>query len=171
VVRAKPWRAGCRALLLAAGLLLARPRAGETHPLHTTITELSEDRPRGTVRAVIRVFADDFRTSMLRAGGRVAPPSADPAWSAAVAGHAQRGFALSAAGRPIMLRGCGVKRAGELLWICLEGTAASGLAGISARNGLLTELFPDQVNIVQATVGGARRSMLFTARDGIKLLR
>ena len=44
---------------MVIGLLFA-VLALNAHPLHTTITELTEDRSRGVVRATIRVFGDDF---------------------------------------------------------------------------------------------------------------
>jgi hypothetical protein len=34
----------------------------------------------------------------------------------------------------------------------------------------LSEVFADQVNIVQASYGGARRTLLFTPRDVMKAL-
>ncbi len=46
-----------------------------------------------------------------------------------------------------------------------------GLATLAVRNAVMSELFEDQVNVVQAVVAGARRSLLFTRGDGAKPLR
>jgi hypothetical protein len=59
---------------------------------------------------------------------------------------------------------------GELLWICVEAASAEGLAPLRVYNGMLSDLFDDQVNVVQGTVGGARRSVLFTKGDRAKAL-
>ena len=126
------------------------------HPLHTTITELVEDRPHGVVRATIRVFADDFGKA------RGNKPELD---------YVMSKFSLTdRAGRSLPLRSCGTRSTGELLWICVEATSADGLAVLKVHNGMLSDLFDDQVNVVQGTVGGARRSLLFIKGDLAKPL-
>jgi hypothetical protein len=159
-------------LALAAVIVLStavRPSVAEAHPLHSTITELTEDRAHGLVRATVRVFADDFGTAVSRAAhGRVSPASG-AAWDAAVAAYATSVFGLQdAQGRPIALRSCGIRRTGDLLWVCLEGTASQPLASLRVRSAVLCDLFDDQVNVVQGTAGGERRSLLFVRGDGYK---
>jgi hypothetical protein len=142
------------------------------HPLHSTITELVEDRAHGVVRATIRVFADDFGTAVARmAKGRVSPASG-AAWDAAVAAYSSAAFGLQdAQGRPIATRSCGVKRTGDLLWLCLEAPTTQPLATLRVRNAVLCDLFEDQVNVVQATVASERRSLLFVRGDSYKTVR
>ena len=116
------------------------------HPLHTTITELTEDRSHGMVRATIRVFADDLGKAR---GGR--PELA----------YVVSKFAFTDRnGRPLPLRSCGTRRTGGLLWICVEAPSIEGLAPLRVYNIMLNDLFDDQVNVVQGAVGGARRSLL-----------
>jgi hypothetical protein len=135
-------------------LLLAL--AFSAHPLHTTMTELAEDRSHGLVRATIRVFADDFGKA------RGVKPELDYVSSA---------FAfIDRSGRPLALRSCGTRSTGDLLWICVEATSADGLVALKVRNDMLSNLFDDQVNVVQGTIGGARRSLLFIKGDRPKPL-
>jgi len=42
---------------------------------------------------------------------------------------------------------------------------------LQVRNVMLCELYEDQVNVVQSTVAGARRSLLFVRGDPFKPLR
>jgi hypothetical protein len=121
------------------------------HPLHTTMTELTEDRTHGTVRATIRVFADDF--------GKARGTKPELAYVSSTFAFTDRN------GRQLVLRSCGTRSTGELLWICIEATSADGLAALRVRNGMLSDLFDDQVNVVQGSVAGARRSLLFTKGD------
>ncbi len=58
------------ALLLSAALAIGPANGIAAHPLHTTMAEVTIDRPRGTLRVVVRVFADDFGTAARRAPGR-----------------------------------------------------------------------------------------------------
>ena len=120
------------------------------------MTELTEDRAAGIVRATIRVFADDFG----KAKGRTSELSY----------VASRFSFTDRSRRPLVLRSCGTRSTGELLWICVEATSAEGLAALHVHNGILSNLFDDQVNVVQGTVGGVRRSLLFTKGDSPKPL-
>jgi hypothetical protein len=132
---------------MVAALVLAMALA---HPIHSTLTELSEDRTRGVVRASIRVFADDYE----RAPGRVASSFAF----------------VDRAGRALTTASCGIRRSGEVYWICLESASPGGLGGLKVRAAMLCDLYQDQVNVVQGTVAGAHRSLLFTRGDGLKAL-
>jgi hypothetical protein len=104
----------------------------------------------------IRVFADDFGKARGRTSGL---------------DYVASKFAFTdRSGRPLALRSCGTRSTGELLWICVEATCADGLVALRVRNGILSDLFDDQVNVVQGTVAGARRSLLFTRGDPPKPL-
>lgn len=158
-----------RALLFAVALL-ATPRPATAHPLHSTITEISENRANGTVRATIRVFADDFGAAVSRSlrGGTV---SAGAAWDAAAFAYIASSFVLTdGARRPLAVRSCGIRRSADLFWVCIETTSTTALASLTVRNRVLCDVWDDQVNVVQATVAGARRSVLFTKGDGSKPL-
>lgn len=154
------------AVLAGVGALLGAPRPLAAHPLHTTITELTEDRARGTVRAVIRVFADDFGTVVSR-HARGKPPS-----DAAAFAYTMASFSFTdGGGRPLAARPCGIRRTTDLVWLCLEAAAPAGLASLGVRNAVLCDLYDDQVNVVQGVVNGSRRSILFTRGDRAKTLR
>lgn len=163
-----------RTAVLSVALLgaLAAARHADAHPLHSTITELVLDPTRGTVRATIRVFADDLRSAVMRtARGRSVPPGG-PAWDAAVLAYATSVVSLrNARGETLALRHCAMRRSGDLVWLCLEGEVARDSGVLQVRNTLLCELYEDQVNVVQGTIGGTRRSLLFVRGDRFKPLR
>jgi len=166
-------RARSLAALLALTLASAgAPRPLDAHPLHSTITELVDDRAHDVVRATIRVFADDFGAAVMHAArGRVSP-SSGAAWDAAVAAYAGSAFGIQdAQGHPLPIRPCGVRRTGDLLWLCLEAASAQPLSSLRVRNTVLCDLFEDQVNVVQATVATERRSLLFVRGDSFKPVR
>ena len=166
LARAPRWARGavsCLALLLAA----ARPAF--VHPLHTTLAELSYDPAARVLSVSLRVFADDFAAAVTgrtgaRAGGAMPPDSA-------MFRYVSERFGVAAPGAgAVALRWCGVRRAGDVLVLCLRATAVRPLAGAHVRSALLNEVFADQVNLVQASYGGRRQMLLFTPRDGVKRL-
>lgn len=69
---------------------------------------------------------------------------------------------------PIALIPCGVNRAKDMLHFCFKSKGA--LKGIRIRNTLMTELFGDQVNVVQSVIGQKRSSRLFVKGDGLKAI-
>jgi len=72
------------------------------------------------------------------------------------------------AGRVLSLASCGGKRVGDLMWICFHTSAPSGPAGFQVADKILFDLYADQINIVQATYGGKKVSLLFTHGDGCR---
>lgn len=150
------------ALAVAALALTAAPNTGDAHPLHTTLAEVTVDASRRTVRATVRLFADDLSAALAKS----APGSGG--LDARAAAYVASAFSLTADGLPVVLRSCGVHRTGDLLWVCLEGASPAVGGRLRARDPLLTEAFPDQINIVQ--VGAGRRSVVFLKGDRDKPL-
>lgn len=163
-------RRGLLVRVVLAATLLA-PATAHAHPLHTTITEITEDPARGVIRATIRVFADDFGTAVAKASRWRSAAQSGPAWDAAAFAYVASVFGFTdKAGRALSLRSCGTRRTTDLLWICVETDSRADARSTSLRNGVLCDLFDDQVNVVQGTLAGARRSLLFTRGDRAKKL-
>jgi hypothetical protein len=156
------WRAVGVVVALGVTLVLTSAPRIDAHPLHTTLTEVTVTPSSRAIRATVRLFEDDLAASMKRAG--------KPVENADVVTYVGAGFGMLDAGRPLPMRGCGVRRQSGVIWACFEATLASGVGEISLRNTLLGETFKDQVNIVQVVLGGAKRSLVFTRGDGAKRL-
>jgi hypothetical protein len=123
------------------------------HPLHTTMTELTVDEARHSVRGIVRVFADD-----------VADPSRADTYVA-------RTLAIASRSSRVALAPCGVRRQGDVLFVCVEGTFGGPARELRMSNALLCDRYSDQVNVVQVTIGRERRSLLFTRGDAAKALQ
>ena len=142
------------------GALVAVLGALTFHPLHTTLTQLAYRDRDHMVEATVRVFADDFRAAL----------RADVSDSAAVS-YLRSTFTLAdQAGRPLPIAWCGLRRTGDLLWLCLRAPVAPGLSGLRVYVALLFDRYADQINIVQASYAGRRAALLFTSGDAPKSL-
>ena len=143
-----------------AALALVLTTSLAPHPLHTTLTQLEYRAAAKTVRVTVRTFADDFTA----AAGGVADSMA--------ARYLRSTVTLTGRdGRPLSLAWCGVRRTGDLLWLCLEAPApSSGLAGMLIEARQLFERYGDQINIVQASYAGREVSLLFVRGDRAKAL-
>lgn len=139
------------------------------HPIHSTLTVVTH-APDGSVKAMIRVFADDWSDAVgQKHDGYVV--SLDTGFAVKTAAYLERRFVLSGKdGRRIRLAWCGVKQTGEVLWLCVGARSVGTLRGATVSNAILLERFSDQVNIVQVSYDGRRQSLLFTRAEAPKRL-
>jgi hypothetical protein len=136
------------AWLLTALVALLVPAAG--HPTHTSSAELVHKTD--SVRVAIRVFADDIGTV-----GAVRPYIGD------------RFDIIDRSGKVVPLEWAGTELAGDVVTIRMRGRIA-GLSGAKVDNRILTDRFPDQVNVVRATYDRRGATLVFTRGDGPKAL-
>ncbi|HEV2017391.1 MAG TPA: DUF6702 family protein [Gemmatimonadaceae bacterium] len=159
-----------RALLLLCVLLGSPLRVAAAHPIHMSFTEARYVDRNGTMQMWVRVFANDFAAAAARRSGiRLSRDSViDPAIGAA---YLTRNLQLVREdGHAVNLILCGVKRVNDMLSFCLQATAPEGMRKLKMRNSVMTELFGDQVNVVQTVDGSRRASRLFVQGDGLKPL-
>jgi hypothetical protein len=143
-------------------LFLALSPAGRLHPLHTTHTELEEEAP-GVIRIQVRAFTDD-----LFAAVRAREPVIN---DSGVARYLRGAMELRRPDGGIAgLTWVGIRRDGDVCLITLGAQLPGGLAGVAVRQTIHTELFSDQVNVVQARYAGRRVSLLFVPGDRSRTL-
>lgn len=148
--------------LLLRALLLSVLAAGNAyaHPIHTTLTRVSIEK--NVITFNVRVFADDFSATVAKFAGHAAPADSS-VLPAEVLRYARASILVTSVNSaPVVLESCGIKRSNELYWLCFRAAFPGGSSGARLRNQMLTELHPDQVNIVQLEPPAARRTMLFT---------
>jgi hypothetical protein len=149
---------------------LLAPTPAAAHPIHTSFAELVYDPAARAVTVSLRVFADDFSADVARRTGARVGADHVPPDAATFRYVVERFTVVTARGEALPFRWCGLRRAGIQLFICLRAPAAAAPAGGRVRSAILSDVFTDQVNIVQATVAGQRRTLLFTPGAGLKPL-
>ena len=152
--------------LLSAALLSSigvEAHRAVAHPMHTAVAEITYDSGTRTAAIRIRVFADDFTAALSQ--DRATP--SDSAMSRYVRGA----FALAdRSGRPLPIHWVGSAREGDVVVVHLRVTVPSGLAKGKVLSAILSERFPDQVNIVRASYDGRTITLLFTRGEPAKAL-
>jgi len=149
-------------------MLLAALAAPPAHPLHTTLTTVTWHGDRRELDVAVRTFTQDLADAVTRA-------SRSPAATGGVSDSAACRYATAAlsvrdaAGASLRVARCVTERAAEVTWIRLA-IPAERPVGLRLCNAFLFERFADQVNIVQADLAGATRTILFTTGDGPKPL-
>jgi hypothetical protein len=131
--------------------------------MHTSVTELRTDSG-GQIRVAVRLYADDLALA-------VGSPAALPSDSAVSRYVRSRLTITDRRGASVPLRWEGREPSGNAVVIRLAAALPVELGGARIENLLLTDRFPDQVNVVRATHAGRTATLLFTAGDGAKELR
>ena len=139
--------------------------AAFSHPLHTTLTEITTSAD-GSVQIVLRAFIDDFSAAVTRRPSPQGMPIPTPADSAAARYLGETVVLTDAGGQRVPLQVAGVRRTDDLVWITLRAPTLRSVAGARLTNRVLFERWDDQVNIVQTAIGAHRQTLLFTKRDG-----
>lgn len=151
------------------GLITTGVAVADAHPLHTSLGEVVFDPASNMLRLSIRVFVDDYFKAS-RALLRSHPPPAGSTASELLT-YARASFLVAGRdGKPIPLSSCGAKRVGDLMWLCFTVPAPNGPAGFEVADNILFDLYADQINIVQATLGSKKVNLLYTRGDGFKKL-
>lgn len=137
---------------------------GARHPMHTAVTEITCADACRQAEIGIKVFADDFGTVVTLIPGTAA---ADSMMSRYVHAHLTM---ADGSGRPLALRWSGARRDGDVIHLRLSAPPAAACPGARITNAILSDRFPDQINIVRATCGTRPITLLFTPGDGAKAL-
>lgn len=145
--------------------LVAVVRQAYSHPLHTTLTEITVSADGG-LELVVRAFVDDFAAAVSKRPVALPAATATPPDSAIARYVDSTLILVDAAGRRLPLWLAGVRRANELVWVSLRSPGTRAATGVRLTNRILFERFDDQVNIVQANLVGRRQTLLFTRREG-----
>jgi len=156
------WTAALSIVAAAFGAIATR---AYSHPLHTTLSEISIASD-GQLQIVLRAFVDDFSAAVTGHAGSMPAPVGTPSDSATARYLARAVSLRDASGRGVAFTFAGVRRRGDVVWVTLRATVTSGGVGACLTNRVLFERYDDQVNIVQTSIAGRRRTLLFTNRDG-----
>ena len=142
------------------GAVVAVIVALAAHPLHTTLTQVAYRDSDRTLELTVRAFADDFRAAL----------KADVTDSSAAAYLRSTVTVFDRTGRALPLAWCGLRHVGDAFLFCLRASAAQGPKGLRVHVSILFDRYSDQINIVQASVGGRRTALLFLSGDQPKPL-
>lgn len=149
-------------VMIASAFIARSPGLLNAHPLHTTISELTFDPASKAMRLSIRVFNEDLAAAIAKRSGASIQPKGAVADSAALSYVRKTISLVDQSGRALILTSCGSRPLNDLLVLCITTTATTGPSTLRLRQGMLVELYDDQVNVVQTRYGGRRRSLLFT---------
>jgi hypothetical protein len=132
------------------------------HPLHTTHTTMVATTD-GRFTLEIRAFTDDLHTAAIHQG-RAASDSL-------IARYVRSTVRVLVGDRPVTLTWEGMTPDGDVTRLRLSGRIGGNWAQVRVQQAMHTEIYADQVNVVQVRLPDQRRlSLLFTRGDPLRSL-
>ncbi|HEY4652283.1 MAG TPA: DUF6702 family protein [Pontibacter sp.] len=150
------WKLGIVAIVCLLGSFSA-----SAHDYHASITDIKFNPRTQSLQVAVKVFTDDLENALSkRSKSKV---SYD-------AGSATIKFELTK-GKPLKQQFIGSEEEADVVWLYFEVPVQSAsLSQLYIENAVLTELFNDQMNIVNLDYNGKMHSMLMQKSETGKKL-
>ena len=154
--------------IICMGMLLAIPilsSAWMPHKFYVSLTEIRYNAQSERLELSMRIFPDDLDRALLERSGiqtqlatKVEHENAD----SLIKAYLLESFSLQADGVEIAFSYLGKEPESDAIWCYLESGPLSAPQNLSIRHELLTEIFPDQVNIVQVYIESWNKGLLLS---------
>jgi hypothetical protein len=142
----------CTGILLAAMLLSS---AWMPHKFYVSLTEIRYNAQSERLELSMRIFPDDLDRALLE---KLEHEDADSLLKV----YLLESFKLQADGLEIAFSYLGKEAESDAIWCYLESGSLPEPKKLSIRHELLTEIFPDQVNIVQVYIENWNKGLLLS---------
>ena len=152
------------------------------HKVHVSVSQLEYNQKAQSVEIVLRVYADDLENALSQHAKRqvkLDPTTAnkDKRVVETVMAYLRDNFQLKdKAGRAVRLNWVGMEWQTDMYWLYVEGKMpavpanSNALEGAQLKNKVFSELFDDQVNIVNAKIQNKQFGLMFESKDGFKTI-
>lgn len=132
------------------------------HDFHSSLAEIHYNSASKSLEISLRVFSDDLESALTKANNRTIRIDESTAAEPLIAQYLNKHFSLldaRSARKPIIW--VGKELTVDVTWLYFEIPLTENLNGLKLHNSVLFELFSDQVNIVNISYQGQKRTYLF----------
>ncbi len=161
-----------RSLIVAIVCLLSSFTAS-AHDYHASITDIQFNPKTQSLQVAIKVFTDDLENALsVRNKSKVSYSASSDKVKQLLAGYMASTFRFELTkGKPLKQQFIGSEEEADVVWIYFEvPVKQASLKELYIENGVFTELFDDQMNIVNLDYKGDMHSMLLQKSDKGKKL-
>lgn len=151
-------------------LILSFFAPAQRHDFHTSLAEVHYNQAEQTLEVSLRVFTDDLESALSRENGGKAirvteDKTADPFIKNYLSG---RFSVIDGANRRKPVNLLGKEITVDVTWLYFEIRDVESLADKRLQNAVLTELFDDQINMVNFITPSGKRSFLFKSGETVQ---
>ncbi|MEM6626010.1 MAG: DUF6702 family protein [Pseudomonadota bacterium] len=151
--------------MLAAGL---NAPAALAHRTKTALTRISWSDASKTIQIIHRLHAHDAEFALATVSGTPAQDLGQTRTQARLALYVRDRFSLLHDGNLVDLEIVGAELEGAHILVYQEAAASAPMDALNVSNAVFHDVFPDQVNRVNISMGKGVRTLVFTASDGFK---
>jgi hypothetical protein len=142
------------------------------HKFHTSFAEADYNKQERALQITLRTFPDDLTNILTRRAGQ--PVSLDDKKRAAplTFAYLQEVFQLKdARGRAVKLSWVGMEAGVDNVWLYFEARMPTGVAGAQLSDGWLSDLYEDQINLVNIRAGERKLALTFEHSTGFQTIQ
>jgi hypothetical protein len=147
---------------------LVTPMMFFLHPFYVGVTEMQHNSTDHTLEISIKLFIEDFETSLNKNGSTTVDLAAprDPAKAnQLVADYIRQHFQIKLNGKPVKLEFVGYEKEKEAAWCYFQVNNVNEVSKLEVSNSLLYDSFDKQINLIHVTVNGQRKSTKLSYPD------
>jgi hypothetical protein len=131
------------------------------HPFYVSVTEIKHDAAANEVQVSCRIFADDLENVLKKQYKQpvdIIHPSNRAQTDSLVAAYVNKHLLITIDGKAVRLHYLGYKIEEEAAWCFLEAANIKTFKQIHVKNDILYTEHPNQINMIHALSGTARKS-------------
>lgn len=158
-------------LLLLIAFLATQPVSA--HDYHASITDVKYNPRTQNLEVAVKVFMDDLENALSRhAKTKVTYSSSSEQVKKYISDYLQSTLSFELEkGKPLKSKLLGSEEDVDVVWVYMEvPVQKASLAQLYVKNAILTDLFTDQMNIVNVNYKGETESVLMQRGDVTKKL-
>lgn len=152
-------------IILTALLVLG---AWAMHDFFVSITEIRYNAQRERFEISMRIFPDDLDRALLERNGihtQLATTLEHELADSLLMVYLMEDFSMEVDGQELELNYLGKEPESNAIWCYLESTRIRAPETMNIRNRILTEYFPDQVNIIQVYIGKWNKGLMLDRQE------
>ena len=153
-------------LLICGGWLM--------HEFYVSLTEIRYNAQNESFEVSMRIFPDDLDRALLERTSihtQLASELEHKEADSLLMVYLLEEFTMVVNGEELTLNYLGKEPESNAIWCYLESSKIAAPESITVRNTILTELFPDQVNIIQVYHEKWNKGMLLNRNESLGSLR
>jgi hypothetical protein len=157
-------------LIVSAFICILLTALVPAHEFHTSLAQVHYNQSNKSFEITLRVFTDDLEAALsLMNDSKVAIDA--PQAEKLIEQYLNKNFVLlDKQNKKKVLSFIGKEVEVDVTWIYAEVPLAEALSGLKLQNSILTELFNDQVNIVNFKYLTTVRTFMFKPRETVQSL-
>ena len=144
------------------------------HEFYVSITEIRYNALRERFEISMRIFPDDLDKALLERNGlhtQLATALEHTLADSLLMVYLLEDFSLEVDGEKLELNYLGKEPESDAIWCYLESSRIRAPETMNIRNKVLTEYFPDQVNIIQVYHGKWNKGLMLDRQETSGTLR